>query len=166
MKHFFLIMTTVYFLTAYQLGVSKQNETKQIAGWVERVILFPDQINLKAKLDTGAKTSSIHATDIKHFKKNNQQWARFKITNYKKRTIVIEKPIIRTTTIKRHFGRSQKRPVIKLDICVGRVKKTVNVNLVDRTGFNYQLLIGRNFLSSTTLIDSGQSFILSPDCSQ
>jgi hypothetical protein len=54
--------------------------------------------------------------------------------------------------------------VILLDICVGNVRKTEEVNLIDRTGLNYQLLLGRNFLKDALLVDSGETYMLSPDC--
>ena len=136
-----------------------------VAGWIEQAILFPDVLKVHAKLDTGAKTSSINAVDPFFFTKNGDSWVRFSLTNRDESTIILERPVIRTTTIKRHFGDSQKRPVITLDICVGEVRKKVDVNLVDRSGLNYQLLIGRNFLRGSLLIDSGQTYLTSPDCS-
>ena len=56
------------------------------------------------------------------------------------------------------------RPVILLDLCIGNVRKKEEVNLVDRRGMNYELLIGRNFLKDEFLIDPGATYSLSPDC--
>ena len=137
---------------------------KLAAGWVERALLFPGGLAVRAKLDTGAKTSSINAVDEKLYERDGRRWVRFTLTTHKGQTILLERPVVRTATIKRHFGRNQQRPVINLDICIGSVRKTVEVNLVDRTGLNYQLLVGRNFLKDTLLVDPGHTYLLSPDC--
>jgi len=136
------------------------------AGWIEKAVLLPQDIMLHAKLDTGAETSSMNAPNTDTFERDGRQWIRFRVTNRDIESVIIEAPIVRETNIKRHFGGKQTRPVIKLNICVGDVLKTVEVNLVDRTGLNYQLLVGRNFLKDTYLVDSGASYTLSPDCGE
>jgi hypothetical protein len=134
------------------------------AGWVEKAILYPAGITINAKLDTGAKTTSINASNPEYFERGGKQWARFSITNRHNKSTTIEAPIVRQATIKRHFGKKQERPVIMLDICIGNVRKKAEVNLVDRSELNYQLLIGRNFLKGSFLIDSGSTYKLSLDC--
>ncbi len=140
------------------------DENMDIAGWIENAVLFPSGAIVHAKLDTGAKTSSINAVNPAFYSQDGKRWVRFSLTNRKQRIITIESPVVRTATIKRHFNGSQERPVIQLDICVGKARKTVEVNLVDRTGLNYQLLIGRNFLKNNLLIKSGSTYLLPPAC--
>lgn len=135
------------------------------AGWIEKATLYPDGITLHAKLDTGAKTTSINAPKPKFFDRNGNRWVRFTITSKDEESATIEAPIIREATIKRHYEEKQVRPVILLDICIGNVRKKEEVNLVDRSNLNYQLLIGRNFLKGAFIIDSSSTYILSPDCS-
>ena len=135
------------------------------AGWVEKAVLFPEAFTLHAKLDTGAKTTSINAINPEFFERNGEQWSRFTITNKYNKSATIEAPIVRDSIIKRHYGEKQTRPVIMLDICIGNVRKKEEVNQVDRSNLNYQLLIGRNFLSGSFLIDSDSTYTLSPDCS-
>lgn len=134
------------------------------AGWIEKAVLYPQEIVLHAKLDTGAKTSSLHAPDPEYFTRDGKEWARISVTNKKIETVMIEVPVVRSAKIKRHFGESQTRQVVLLDMCIGKVRKTEEVNLVDRTGLNYQLLVGRNFLEGAFLIDSGATYMLPPDC--
>ena len=134
------------------------------AGWIEKAVIYPQKIVMHAKLDTGAKTSSLHAPDPEFITRDGEQWVRLGVTNRKIETVMIEAPVVRNSKIKRHFGEKQTRPVIRLDICIGNVRKTEEVNLVDRAGMNYQLLIGRNFLKDALLIDSGDTYRLSPDC--
>lgn len=137
---------------------------KDIAGYVERVRIYPGGLSLVAKLDTGAENSSLNATNVERFDRNGKTWVRFEITNQQSRTIVIERPIHRTAQIRRHGGRIQERDVLLLWLCLGTVLKEVEVNIIDRTGFNYQLLIGRSYLSGEFLIDSSGSFLLESRC--
>ncbi len=134
------------------------------AGWIEKAVLYPKGIVLHAKLDTGAKTSSLHAPDPEFFTRDGKEWVRITVTNKDIETVMVEAPVERNAKIKRHFGESQTRPVILMDLCIGNVRKTEEVNLVDRAGMNYQLLVGRNFLKGALLIDSGETYLLSPDC--
>jgi hypothetical protein len=155
-------------ITALLLAATSQSLAagQPTAGWIEKAVLLPQDIMLHAKLDTGAKTSSINAPDPYYFERDGRQWVRFRITNRDIESVMIEAPVIRESNIKRHFGEKQTRPVIKLHICIGDVAKTIEVNLVDRTGLNYQLLVGRNYLENTYLIDSGSTYSLSPACDE
>jgi len=141
-----------------------REEAIPVAGWVERASLLPQGLTVRAKLDTGAKTTSINAVDSVYFTRNGRRWTRFTLTDREGQTATIERPIVRVATVKRHFGDSQERPVITMAICIGPVRKTVEVTMVDRTGLNYQVLIGRNFLAGNILVDSGRTFKLMPQC--
>ena len=134
------------------------------AGWLEHAHIMPDGFSMKAKLDTGADNSSINARKITTFFKDGSDWARFSVRNFEGDKLVIERPIIRTTTIKRHNGDHQDRPVIELSLCIDGIIKTVEVNLVDRSKLNYQLLIGRNFMRNSLLVDSAKEYILPDRC--
>lgn len=136
------------------------------AGWVEKAVILPHQLILNAKLDTGARTSSLNAADHEIFMRDGEDWARIIVTNRDNESVTIEAPVVRQSRIKRHFGERQSRPVILLDLCIGSARKKAEVNLVDRSGMNYQLLIGRSFLKDALLIDSGATYVLSPDCSR
>lgn len=137
---------------------------KEVVGWIQNAAFVPSGLVLKAKMDSGAKTSSLHVARIERFTRNSRSWVRFKVTNAKGRTVVFEQPVVRIARIKRRDGRVEQVPVVMLDICLGTVSKRTQVGLNDRTGFNYQLLIGRRFLAGDFLIDPGRTFVASPDC--
>jgi hypothetical protein len=137
---------------------------RDVAGWVEKVRIHPGGIEVKAKLDTGAKTSSLHCTCIRTIERNGEQWVSFAVTNYNDETIHMERRLERIATIRRHFGESQERYVVRVGLCVGDTYKETEVTLVDRTGFNYQMLIGRSFLTGDLLVDPQETFILPPRC--
>jgi hypothetical protein len=138
---------------------------KEVAGWVEMAVIQPGGLEVRAKLDSGAETSSLHCTCSSTFQKDGKEWVRFTVENWRGETVRMEREVVRRTQIKRHFGASQERLVITLPICVGNVLKEREVNVVDRGGLEYQLLIGRNFMAGDLLIDPGRKYLLAPSCS-
>ncbi|MEJ2479236.1 MAG: RimK/LysX family protein, partial [Acidihalobacter sp.] len=140
--------------------------TKQVIGWVERVAIYPGNLVVRARIDTGAKTASLNCDCVQAFeRRDGQNWVRFSVVNSKGETVSLERRVVRTVTIRQHFGDKQRRPVIRLGLCLAGVYKEVDVNLVDRSGFNYQMLIGRNFLKDGFLVDAARTFLSTPRCS-
>lgn len=139
---------------------------KQVVGWVEHVTIYPGSLKIKAKLDTGAKNSSLNAASMQEIQRNGESWIRFHVTNWKGRIQSFEQKVVRTAQIKEHKGKSQERNVLRIGICLGNIFKEVEVNLVDRSNFNYQLLIGRSFLKNSFIIDPSKTFTVKPDCKE
>jgi hypothetical protein len=138
---------------------------KLTVGWTEIVSIFPGGMKVKAKLDTGADNSSLNARNIDYFDRDGERWVRFRFRNFEDRYQVIEAKTIRTATIKRLGQAPVDRPVIRLGICIGNTYKQTEVNLTDRSGFNYQMLIGRSFLAGSFLVDAELRFVSQPHCS-
>lgn len=139
-------------------------EHKKVAGWIENVILYPGKVMLKAKLDTGAKTSSLNTPYYKTFTREGKSWVRFDVENKEGKRVRIEKKVVRDAKIKRKNMPSKERPVILLGLCMGTVFKEVEVNLEDRSNYIYQLLIGRNFLKGSYVVDPAIKFTTKPNC--
>jgi hypothetical protein len=137
---------------------------KQIVGWVEYVNIYPGNIKIKAKLDTGARNSSLNALNVAEFNRGEEIFVRFDLTNWKGRTETIEAKVIRMVKIKRHNSEPDHRPVIRLGVCLGKVYKEVEVNLVNRSNFIYQLLIGRSFIKGEFAVDPAKTFTIKSDC--
>ena len=139
-----------------------------IAGWVEKVRIHDHDFAVKAKLDTGARTSSIHAKDIKSFKKDGTRWVKFTLvmtdSNDVKHEILIEKPRSRRTNIKNHDGNHDKRHVVDLDICFNGRVYTTEFTLADRSEYIYDILLGRQFLKKTAIIDPKNIFLTTANC--
>lgn len=116
-----------------------------------------DDIDLQvaAKLDTGAKTASLSARDIKRFKRNGESWVRFYLAIDSAHSHPIERPLARVSHIKRRAGDYDAdagqpytaRPVITLAVCMGTEERDIEVNLTDRSAFQYPLLIGSDALT-------------------
>ena len=143
-----------------------QEREKRVCGWLERVQVFPGDLLFRAKMDTGAKHSSLNAHTIVEFEKDGEPWVRFVVRGRKGKKLEMERPLVRTAEIKLRSKqqRTQERPVIHLGICLGSTYKEVEVNLVDRSNFNYQMLIGRSYLSGDFFVDAAKIFTLKPNC--
>lgn len=142
-----------------------QVESKNVLGWIEQVRVSAAGLTLEAKLDTGADTSSLHARNIRGFKRKGVRMVRFEIENPENGELVeLERKRIRTVRIREHDGSYQRRPVVEMWVCLGALKKRVEVNLVDRSRFNYPFLIGRSAMHGDILVDPDQSYTVSPDC--
>ncbi len=110
---------------------------------------------LKAKMDTGALTASLSAKDIETFTRDGEEWVRFRLATKDASNKVYEHKVARISKIKSRAEEDEddqevaaptKRPVVDLELCLGDVKRTVEVNLTDRSSFNYPLLIGAKAL--------------------
>jgi hypothetical protein len=135
-------------------------------GWLERVQIYPENLTLRAKLDTGAKTSSLNASNIKEFERQGEKWIRFDVVDRRGKTETLERKLIRSIKIKEHNTDPVERPAVQLGICLGNVYQEVEVNLTDRSVFNYPMLIGRNFLRGAFIVDAAAKFTIKPHCSK
>jgi hypothetical protein len=138
-------------------------ENKLIIGEKEKVYFPTYKIKMDARIDTGATTTSIDARNIKLVEKDGKKWVKFEIVNRKtKEVIKVEKPLVRIVNIKRHETESQKRYVVKIRINLGSISQYTAVTLVDRSDYDFPVLIGRNFLSGVALVDVTKSYTLEP----
>ncbi|MEE1925437.1 ATP-dependent zinc protease [Pseudomonas sp. 148P] len=136
------------------LPVMAQATGKTVYGLNEYARLGDIDLEVAAKLDTGAKTASLSARDIKRFKRNGESWVRFYLAIDAAHSHPIERPLARVSKIKRRAGDYDPdegkaytaRPVIALNICMGNALREIEVNLTDRSAFQYPLLIGSEAL--------------------
>lgn len=137
---------------------------KEAVGWVERIKLYPGDMILKAKVDTGAKNSSVNARKVKEFSRDGDRWVRFEVTDRHGHKVKFKRKLERRARIQRHFGKLQTRPVVVLGVCMGDIYRDVEVTLVDREGFLYPVLIGRSFLRPNLVVDPTLTFTREPVC--
>jgi hypothetical protein len=145
-------------------GAAAAPDDPAIAGWGERIRLMPSGIELEAKLDSGAENSSLHVDRLRFFERDDKRWVRFTVEGDSGRRVAFERRLLRRAAIKRHSGRSDVRPVVAMAICLGSVARLVEVNLVDRSRFEYPILVGRSFLAGEYLIDASDSGLQPLDC--
>lgn len=139
---------------------------KDIFGWAEHVVIGRSQLEMEAKLDTGADTSSIDASKIRRYRsKDKKLWVEFRLADDDSgRTIRYKKKLVRYAYIKEHDGPSQKRPVVEIAVCLGDHLMEIEVSLVDRSGFAFPVLLGRNALEGLVVVDSELEYTTSPSC--
>ena len=135
-----------------------------VTGWAEVVLILPEGLSLRAKLDTGAEHSSLHLGDHEVHMRDGRPVVQFRVQDRRGGWVTLTRPIVRRTRIRRHFGATQERPLIELEICLGNVRRRVQVNLVDRSGFDYPLLLGRSFLAGHFLVDPQRSYRTASGC--
>lgn len=162
-------MKTLFFLPAFIIinmafVTQTHSDDKPVVGWIENIKIYPGNLLIRAKLDTGAKNSSLHATQINIFERNGETWVNFYVIDRQRKKFKFEKKVHRYVKIKERGTASAQRPVILLGICLDRIYKEVEVNLEDRRNFNYQMLIGRSFLKGSVLIDASATFTTKPNC--
>jgi hypothetical protein len=135
-------------------------------GWVERVALHPGGFVIPAKVDTGAVSCCLHAPDPMVYERDGGKWVRFRIKDAEGTEITIDQPVVGTRRIKRHFGGYQERLVIKMGVCLGWLYRETDVNLVDRTGFEYPMLIGRNYMDQMLVVNPSVKHTVEPGCGE
>ena len=163
-----LIVILMLLSSSYALPLHGKEPARVIAGWVEKVRIENQDYEVKAKLDTGAKTSSIHATDIKSFKKDGKRWVKFtlklKDSKDNNHEITMEKPRSRKAKIKNQNGEHDRRYVVDLKLCFNGREYVTEFTLAERTDYIYDILLGRQFLEKTAIVDSKKTFLTLAKC--
>lgn len=133
-----------------------------IIGRVETVLIAPEKIKLKARIDTGAGISSLHASNLIEFERDGKDWVKFTIPTSKTESIALEQPVKRFVAIKQHSGEPQRRPVVLMSLTLGPIHEQIEMTLTDRSDYLYDVLIGRNFLRDRAIVDVSKKFRIKP----
>ena len=140
---------------------------KTVVGWIEKVRIYPGNFLVHAKLDSGAEYSSLDANNLQVFERDGKKWVRFDLAEKREgKNITFERPVLRWAPIKRHNQEPQRRPVIKLGVCLGNIYKEPEVNLIDRKNYSYRMLIGRKFMEGAVIIDPSAQYTIEPHCQE
>jgi hypothetical protein len=143
--------------------MTKKSPAKDVCGWRE-IVSLPELgvLHLRAKVDTGARTSSLHATNIHLFERDGEEWARFTIDAEEDHDQIVEAPRVAHRMITSSNGESQERLIIKTELAMGTQIFRAEFSLADRSDMLFPMLIGRTALRRRFLVDSAKSFLL-PD---
>lgn len=118
---------------------------------------------IRARIDSGAKTSSIHAFNIQPFRRSKELWVSFEVHPVQKnRRIVVrcEAPVIDRRQVKSSSGESQYRYVIQSLLHIGNMSWTIEVTLANRDSMGFRMLLGREAMSGRTIVDPGGNLLL------
>lgn len=141
--------------------------SKETVGWREWIHL-PEfcSTKIKAKIDTGAKTSSIHADDIKIFTRGKKKYVRFTLLptqKSKRKSKVIECEMLEKRKVRSSVGTETIRPVIRTLLRIGPFQYPIELTLVNRDIMGFRMLIGREALRGLFLVDPQKSFLVSKE---
>lgn len=120
--------------------------------------------DLQIRVDTGAKTSSLHVDNIKRIRKNGEAWLKFDIHPdiYNVETVInCKAQICDIRTIKSSNGEAQERYVIETPITLGNKTWPIEITLTDRSDMSYMMLFGRQGMKNKVLVDPSRTFIVS-----
>jgi len=155
-------------LYACAATASSRDPGKVIAGWIEKISLTEQNVTIKAKLDTGAKTSSIHAINIEQYKRAGKRRVKFDLLltdiNDQQHTLHMDRPRARRVAIKNTDGDHDRRAVVDLEICFDGRRQTTEFTLADRSEYLYDVLLGREFLQGIAVIDPEKTFLTQAAC--
>lgn len=131
-------------------------------GWREWVKLPSLGIErIKVKVDTGARTSSLHVLDLEEFTRRGKAWVRFKvhpIQRTTKQTIQSESPVLEYRSVRNSGGKASLRPVIVTNVLLLGNSWPVELTLANRDEMGFRMLLGREAIRQRFLVDSGGSY--------
>lgn len=137
---------------------------KRTVGWREWVALPEIGIDrVKAKVDTGARTSALHAFSVEAFEENGTRMVRFGVHPLQRNTeleIWTTMPVKDVRTVRDSGGHEEERLVIETLVVVGTVERVVEITLTARDNMGFRMLLGRTALRPDFLVDPARSYLV------
>ena len=134
-----------------------------VIGWREWVSLPELGVHrIKAKVDTGARSSSVHAFDIDVFSRDGYDWVRFgvlPIQGDNSTSIRVEARVVDQRTVRSSSGEVSMRPVIETTVRLHGITWPVEMTLADRQEMRFRMLLGRQAFRGRFLVHAGRSFL-------
>ena len=139
-------------------------QSKQVIG-CEEWCVFPELgiPAVKARVDSGAKTSSIHAFNIQKFRKDGKNWVSFEIhplQNNRRTVLRCVRPIIDKRTIKSSSGITERRYVVETLVRMADQEWKIELTLANRDSMGYRMLLGREAMKNRMLVDPAAAFCM------
>ena len=139
----------------------REKRAKPVIGWREWVSL-PDLgiAAIKAKVDTGARTSTLHAFDIHRFRRRGRRMVRFRVHPYQRdveTTVEAEAAVLERRTVRSSSGHEQERIVIGTVLELGGVRWPIELTLTSRDSMGFRMLLGRQAIRPHYTVDPGRS---------
>lgn len=142
---------------------TKKKKKLPLIGWREWLCLPELGIyNIKAKIDTGARTSALHAFALKTFKEGNKEKIRFDIHPYQNNTDIIVSciaDVIDLRWVSDSGGHREERYVIRTPVIIGQESWPIEITLTERDSMLFRMLLGRSAIRRHFLINPARSFI-------
>jgi hypothetical protein len=139
--------------------------TRPVIGWrewVELVSLGADRFKVKVKVDTGARSSALHAFNVERFERDGADWVRFDVhplQDDSKFTIPAEAPLVDERWVRNSGGKADLRPVIRTTIRFLDVEWEIELTLTRRDMMGFRMLLGRQAIRKRFVVDPARSFV-------
>lgn len=146
-----------------RLPRGRTHKAHKLLGWREWVA-FPEHgaMWIKAKVDTGARTSAIHARNVKMFVRNGQDWVRFTVMPWQSSThdsVQVEAQLEDQRWVRSSSGQREFRPVVLLPVQIAGRTQVVEFTLSHRPQMGFRILLGRQALRGQYQVDPSQSYL-------
>jgi len=133
---------------------------KLVLGRLERIHVSGIDVGLKARVDTGANTSSLHARNITEFERDGERWVRFATIGDDDVGHEMEAPVERYIRVRQASSNDlDRRPIVRLPARLGRIEESVEFSLTDRDDMLYPVLLGRSFFMDLAVVDVSRKFV-------
>lgn len=141
----------------------RKRKPKPVIGWREWVELPELGVEaIKAKIDTGARSSALHVFEIETFEREEIECVRFVLHPKQRRREAVgpvEAPIHAKRLVRNPGGREEVRPVIRTDVVWNGIRFEVDLNLTRRDEMGFRMLLGRQAVRRRFLVDPGRSYL-------
>lgn len=135
-----------------------------VIGWREWLCLPELGVpGIKAKIDTGARSSSLHTHDYEEFQRDGVDWVRFHLHPLRRRDSILltcEAPIAEHKEVKDSGGHAERRPFIRSTVRLGHLEWSINLSLTNREGMKFRMLLGREALAGRFSVNPSASYLL------
>lgn len=137
-----------------------------LIGWREWIALPALGIDrVKAKIDTGARSSALHAIHLKPLQDQGKTLIQFEVQPIQRstsKTIAVTAELFDERSIRSSNGKTQIRPVIRTPVVLGTEEWFIELTLTDRDAMGFRMLLGRQAIRKRFLIDAGRSYLQEP----
>lgn len=142
-----------------------QSAQRPVIGWREWLALPELGLSdIKVKVDTGARSSALHAFDLHWFERDGCTWVRFKVHPRQRdphHTITAAAALHDERLVRNSGGEAQKRPVIRTHVVLGQQCWPIELTLTNRDVMGFRMLLGREAIRGRFLVDPGGSYLMS-----
>lgn len=148
-------------LVRHVVAKIRRKKALPVIGWREWVSLPELGLDgIKAKIDTGARSSALHAFNLRAFEAHGAPWMRFDVhpMQHGGPTVVAEAEVVEMRRVRNPGGRRELRPVIRTPVSLLGQTWVIDITLTPRWGMGFRMLLGRQALRHHFLVDPGRSF--------
>ena len=138
------------------------NPEMALLGWREWVALPELGLpHIKAKIDTGARTSCLHAFQLQTFRRKGTRWIRFKVHPHqtdRRKVVECEAPVKDRRWVTDSGGHRTLRYVIETVVLIGKTQHSIELTLTKRDNMKFRMLLGRTAMHGQFIVDPSQSY--------